>query len=111
VKIREHQKGAVTVLKPDGPLTEADAEALRSRLMEALREKLGRIVLDASAVPYVDSKGLEMLVDVTQEMSRGGQALKLCSVNETVRQVLELTGVSSQFEHFEDTNSAVRSFL
>jgi len=95
VKIREHQKGAVTVLKPDGPLTEADAEALRSRLMEALREKLGRIVLDASAVPYVDSK----------------QALKLCSVNETVRQVLELTGVSSQFEHFEDTNSAVRSFL
>jgi anti-anti-sigma factor len=59
----------------------------------------------------VDSRGLEALVDVTNEMSRSGQWLKLCAVNRTVRQVLELTGLSSQFEHFEDPNSAVRSFL
>ena len=44
-------------------------------------------------------------------MLRGGRALKLCAVNKTIRQVLELTALVSQFEHFEDVNSAVRSFL
>ncbi len=28
-----------------------------------------------------------------------------------ITQVIELTGLSPQFEHFDDANSAVRSFL
>jgi anti-anti-sigma regulatory factor len=44
-------------------------------------------------------------------MSRSGQALRLCNPNKTVREVLELTDLSSLFDHFEDTNTAVRSFL
>ncbi len=109
--VHEQQHGAVMVLKPDGPLAGADVEPVKGRLLQTLKENLGRIVLDASAVPFVDSIGLEALVDVTNEMAHSGQALKLCAVNETVRQVLELTGLSPQFEHFEDVNSAVRSFL
>lgn len=111
MKILEQKRGAVTVVKPDGPLVEADAEEFKTRLLRVLKENFGRIVLDASGVPFVDSKGLEALVDVTNEMGQGGQWLKLCAVNRTLRQVLELTGLSSQFEHFEDANSAVRSFL
>ena len=40
-----------------------------------------------------------------------GQALRLCCANKTVREVLEITDLASSFEHFEDTNTAVRSFL
>ncbi len=111
MNIHEQQHGAVTVVRPDGPIVEQDADQLKQRLLEALKRTLGRIVLDISAVSFVDSKGLEALVDVTQEMSRSGQWLKLCAAKRTLREVLELTGVSSQFEHFEDANSAVRSFL
>ncbi len=111
MKVQEQKRGAVAVLKPDGPLLEADAEEFKRRLLEVLKENLGRIVLDASGIPFVDSKGLESLVDVTNEMGQSGQWLKLCAVDRTLREVLELTGLSSHFEHFEDTNSAVRSFL
>ncbi len=111
MNIHEQQHGAVTVVRPDGPIVEQDADQLKQRLLEALKRTLGRIVLDISAVSFVDSKGLEALVDVTQKMSRSGQWLKLCAAKRTLREVLELTGVSSQFEHFEDANSAVRSFL
>ena len=44
-------------------------------------------------------------------MGRSGQALRLCAPNKTVREVLELTDLASLFDHFEDTNTAVRSFL
>jgi anti-sigma B factor antagonist len=79
--------------------------------MTTLGASLGRFVVDMSAVPYVDSKGLEALVEITEEMSRSGQALRLCAPNKTMREVLELTDLASQFDHFEDTNTAVRSFL
>jgi anti-sigma B factor antagonist len=111
MRINEQRSGAVTVLKPEGPILEADAEAFKQKLMTTLGASLGRFVVDMSAVPYVDSKGLEALVEVTEEMSRSGQALRLCAPNKTMREVLELTDLASMFDHFEDTNTAVRSFL
>lgn len=111
MRINEQRSGAVTVLKPEGPIIEADAATLKQKLMTTLGATLGRFVVDMSAVPYVDSTGLEALVEVTEEMSRSGQALRLCAPNKTVREVLELTDLAAQFDHFEDTNTAVRSFL
>ena len=111
MRIHEQRSGAVIVLKPEGPLLEADAAVLKKKLMATLGASLGRFVVDMSAVPYVDSKGLEALVEVTEEMSRSGQALRLCAANKTMREVLELTDLASLFDHFEDTNTAVRSFL
>ncbi len=111
MQIQEQKHGAVAVLRPEGPVVNEHAEELKSRLLQALRDNLGRVVLDAAAIPFIDSQGLEALVDVTNEMGRSGQWLKLCAAKKTIRQVLDLTGLSPQFEHFEDTNSAVRSFL
>lgn len=111
MKIREQTQGAVTVLRPEGPLAGNDAEELKVRLIQAQRDSLGRFVLDAAAIALTDSAGLEALVEVTEEMAHSGNALKLCGANETLRQVLELTGLAPLFEHFEDVNAAVRSFL
>jgi anti-anti-sigma factor len=111
MKIQELRHGAVTVLKPEGPLLDADADQFKTGAMTALRGSMGRLVVDLSAVPFVDSKGLEVLLDVTDEMSQQGQSLKLFATNKTVREVLELTDLVSLFEHYEDVNSAVRSFL
>jgi anti-sigma B factor antagonist len=111
MEIQTSQRGAVLVVKPAGPLTGPDADTFKTAIQGFLRNNLGRVVIDASALPYMDSQGLETLADIAEELALSGKGLKLCAANETVRQVLELTGLSPQFEHFEDTNSAVRSFL
>ncbi len=111
MNIVEQECGAVRVLKPDGPLTAKGVEAFRNRIGQLVESSLGRCVVDASAVQYADSTGLEALVEANHEIARTGHPLKLCSVNETLRQVLELTGLAPQFEFFADVNSAVRSFL
>jgi anti-sigma B factor antagonist len=103
--------GAVTVAKPEGPLTTNDADEFKERLLDLIGKNLGRIVIDASAVSHVDSKGLESLLDITEELAQSGKVLKLCDATETVRETIEVTGLSSQFEHFEGVNSAVRSFI
>jgi anti-anti-sigma factor len=111
MKIHEQQQGAVTVLKPEGPLVEADIPEFIARVRRTLAGSMGRFVVDMSAVPFLDSGGLEALVDVSEELGGGGQTLRLCAANKTVREVLELTDLASLFDHFDDANAAVRSFL
>jgi anti-sigma B factor antagonist len=111
MEIEEQRQGAVTVIKPMGPLMAADVEAVKTRIMDVMTRSLGRVVVDASAIAFVDSAGLEALVDMTEELLQSGRALKLCATNETLREVFELTGWSDAFEYFDDVNSGVRSFL
>ncbi len=111
MEIQTQYRGAVLVVRLSGPLTGPDADTVKAALQGFVRENLGRVVVDASALPYVDSKGLESLADIAEELAHSGKGLKLCAANDTIRQTLELTGLAPQFEHFEDANSAVRSFL
>lgn len=109
--IHEEKKGAVTVLRPEGPLLEADSDGFRQKLLRTRVATMGRFVLDASALAYADSKGLETLVEVQEELARAGQSLKLCGLNETMREVLGLTELAPRFENYDDVGSAVRSFV
>ncbi len=111
MEIQQHNHGAVTVLKPIGPLCEEDADEVKTRTIDVSTQNLGRVVVDASAISYVDSRGLEVLVEVAEALAQGGQALKLCGANEVLREVVELTDVAPLLEQFPDVNAAVRSFL
>ena len=109
--IAEQRFGAVTVLRPVGSLALDEVSQFKSRLADAMVRSLGRVAVDASGVAYVDSRGLEVLVEASDELSRSGRALRLCGVNELFREVLDLTDLADRFELYEDANAAVRSFL
>ena len=111
MEIEELNYGAVAVVRPIGPLTQDDAERLKTQMLEVRVKSLGRLVLDASNIPFIDSRGLEVLVEVSQQLTQTGQALKIAGVNDVLREVFELTELTCEFEHFTDVNSAVRSFL
>ncbi len=111
MEIIEQRQGAVTVLRPVGALALGDAEEFKGALTDAMTRSLGRLVVDAGAVGYVDSRGLEVLLEASQQLSESGRALRLCGVSDTVREVLDLTDLLERFEYYEDVNAAVRSFL
>tara|TARA_R110002073_G_scaffold239285_1_gene400550 strand:+ start:53688 stop:54026 length:339 start_codon:yes stop_codon:yes gene_type:complete len=109
IKVNRH--GAVTVIQPEGPvITEEDATRLKTESFDVLGQTLGRFVLDVSEMTFVDSNGLETLVEITKELSAGGQSLKLCGISDTLREILSITDQISKFQQFEDVQSAVRSF-
>ena len=109
--IEEQHQGAVIVLKPYGPVTEAEAEEFKQRLADVLSKSLGRLVVDLSAIPFVGSDALEVLVEFSEQLAGSGRALKLCAANQTLREVLKLTDLTPWFEMFEEPGAAVRSFL
>ena len=111
MEIEEHNHGAVAVVKPIGALTLSDADRLKTQMLELRTKSLGRLVLDASSIPFMDSHGLEVLVEVAQELTQTGRVLKIANVNEVLREVFEITELTCLFEYFTDVNAAVRSFL
>ncbi|MFN0011779.1 MAG: STAS domain-containing protein [Phycisphaerales bacterium] len=111
MQIEQNRQGAVTIIRPIGALVGPDADAFKAVLSEAMSKSLGRLVVDASAVPWADSRGLEVLVEASDELAHSGQMLKLCGAGETLREVLEITDLAAGFEHFHDATTAVRSFL
>lgn len=110
MELVEQKHGAVTVIRPEGALVGDDVLRFASRVGELASASLGRIVIDAQKIPFVDSAGLEALLDLSDALARGGRSLKLCNEGETIREVLSLTELDGYFEHYEDVSSAVRSF-
>ncbi|MCB9844938.1 MAG: STAS domain-containing protein [Phycisphaeraceae bacterium] len=111
MQIEEIRRGAVTILRPNGPLVAEGADALGAAIRESVTNSLGRFVIDASAIPFADSRGLEVILEAAESLLSSGLSLKLCAVGETLREALDLTDVAAHVEQFDDANSAVRSFL
>ena len=111
MKIDEHKQGAVTIIRPGGALVGEDAQVFADRLASSCASAAGRLAIDCGRVAYVDSVGLESLVDAAEALSVTGHTMRLVTVNETVREAMEITGVAGRFEFFADVNSAIRSYL
>lgn len=71
----------------------AGADALRQRLLALLEEIPGDLVLDASAIAFIDSAGLSTLLAVSFAARKDGRAVILTDPSRPVRNLLALTGV------------------
>ncbi|MEM8738717.1 MAG: STAS domain-containing protein [Planctomycetota bacterium] len=111
MRIDAQQVGAVSVIEPHGPILQEDAPDFHARLTDTLRSSLGRMVIDVTDVPYLDSHALEILSDTAAQLQETGQTLRLSGANETLRTVFEITELAPMFDHYQDVNTAVRSFL
>lgn len=103
--------GTVDVLAPHGPLTDDDAEAFIGTVKQRLNAANPRFVLDLADVPYLDSSGIEGIVDAADDLRTRGGRLRIAAATATCREVLELTGHAHRVEFFDDAQTAVRSFL
>lgn len=109
--ITEHKVGAVVVVRPAGALVATGAERLRNRVQTPATEEMGRVVVDMEAVAFLDSRGIEALLDAADVLARTGMTPRVCGTTATVIEALHLTGAAESLEFHPDSNSAVRSFL
>lgn len=111
MKVTTKRVGTVDVLRPHGPLAEDDANVFFETVKSRLAGANPRFVVDMEEVPYLDSRGIEGLVDVARDLQLRGGRLRLAAVAQTCREVLDLTGQADELEFFKDSQDAVRSFL
>ena len=69
-----------------------------------------RVLVDLSAVTYVDSATIGCLMDLYRQAAAAGGTLKLAGVQRRVKTMLTMTGAQNFLEIHEDEGSALRSF-
>jgi sulfate permease, SulP family len=82
----------IAILRLDGALFFATAEALEDRIRE-LAEAERALVLDLEGVNFVDSQGSAKLTEIHQLTQADGVELRVAGVKPQVRTVLDADGV------------------
>ena len=90
------QYDSVVVATLDGEIDSSNAAELRLALSERLPSASSALVLDLSAVSYLDSSGIHLLFDLGRRLAARRQALRLVVPDAApMRRVLELCAIEA----------------
>lgn len=83
---------------------------LKEQMLQLFDEGKCNLIVDLSAVRFIDSSGLGALVSGFKNASAREGNLKLCCLQPQVRSMFELTRLHRVFEIFADQEEALASF-
>lgn len=99
--------GTAILVTLEGHLTVTTLAELREGIGAALADGGTTVVLDCRRTEYIDTAGLAALVQLAQELERGGGGVRLASLNEDLRDMVELARAASVLQLFPDTDAAL----
>lgn len=110
MKIKKQDYNDVTVVELQGDLDADFTELLRNTITDIVATHRAGIVLDMSAVGFVDSQGLELLLWLRDYCNQNKTQLRLAGLDENCSKILEVTRLDGQFDSYAELTEAVRSF-
>lgn len=110
MRVRTQDYGDVTVVELQGDLDADFTDLLQGAVSDAMANHRTRIVLDMSAVAFIDSQGLELLLWVQSRCKDNKAQLRLAGLDENCAKILEVTRLANEFNCYAELAEAVRSF-
>lgn len=102
----------VKVVQPSGILDGTKAGQFRQEISDLVKSNVDIVLIDFQDVTFMDSSGLGALVLALKTVRAAGGKLFVCSVNEQIKMLFELTSMDRVFEIFptrEDFEESVVS--
>lgn len=92
----------IKIIQPAGILDSTKASQFRDEVHGLVQSGANLILIDLKDVTFIDSSGLGALVSALKTIRSAGGQLTICSINEQVRMLFELTSMDRVFEVFKD---------
>lgn len=90
----------VKVVQPSGILDGTKAGQFRQEIGNLVESNVDIVLIDFQDVTFMDSSGLGALVLALKTVRAAGGKLFICSVNEQIKMLFELTSMDRVFEIF-----------
>lgn len=108
MNITNRQSGNATIVDVTGDITLYNSPELRGALVKLLKDnKDGRVIVNLTAVKYIDSAGVASLVEGLKLSRELKNSFSLFGLQRSPRQVLELTHLVKVFTIFETEAEAL----
>ena len=110
MELNTSETNGVSTVELLGNLDTASAGLVEEELTKLLDADANRLLLNFTAVPFIASSGLRVLLKVGQTLQTRGGKLHICCINDTVREVFEISGFDRIFNVFASKDDALGGF-
>lgn len=110
MEIGEEKIGDIVVLKLKGRLDASSAKTMKDKVNALTKDNQKSLVVDMKEVDFIDSTGLGTLVACLRSVNKLGGDIKIASLQDQVRAILELTRLHHIFGIYNDSAAAAQSF-
>jgi anti-sigma B factor antagonist len=80
---------------------------VRERLLGLLKERPSRLIVDLSAVPYMDSSGIATFVETLQQVRKQQGVLRLVGLQANIREVFRFARLEQVFAICDTVDAAM----
>jgi anti-anti-sigma factor len=107
VEITTATRDGATILTVAGRIDTATAPALEQAINKEIENGNKKILLNFSAVTYISSGGLRVLLATAKKLKNPGDRFALCSLAAEVNKILKLAGFTSIFSIYPSEGEAL----
>jgi anti-sigma B factor antagonist len=101
----------IDVFAMSGRLTMgSDSQNVEWNLAKLLQENHKKVIFDLSAVNFLDSSGIGILVMCHAKLKKAGGSLRIAGAQGMVRQIIEMTNVNKLIELYSTSSEASKNF-
>ena len=100
----------IKVVRFNGKLDSNNAKEAESCFNELLAQNTAKILVDFKELDYTSSAGLRVLLYTAKQLKAVDGQLRLCNLNETVREIFDMSGFSTILQVYKTESEAIEGF-
>ncbi|WP_204153864.1 STAS domain-containing protein [Leptolyngbya sp. CCY15150] len=101
----------VKVVQPTGILDSTKTNQFRAEISELVNSGAKIVLVNLKDITFIDSSGLGALVIALKTVRSAGGRFYICSINEQVRILFELTSMDQVFEVYDNQEAFEQAVL
>lgn len=109
MRLKEATCGGVDVFALEGDIDLHYAPSLRSVLQAKIKARCPALIVDLSAVTFIDSTGLSVIIEYFRDSGAHGGVLCLCGLNEALKGIFRIVGLDRTIPMFASADEAANA--
>jgi len=107
MEITKQEEHGIVSIAIKGRLDADSSQEAEKFVKEALAGQTNRVLFNLGALEYLSSAGLRVLLSAAKEMRRRDGKIVLCSLNEFVKEIFEVSGFQSLIPIVDSVESGI----
>jgi anti-sigma B factor antagonist len=99
------------ILEPQGMLDGVKTNELKFQVLDALRQDMDVVLIDLSAIDFMNSSAIGALVSIFKAVKEQGKEVHLCGLTDQVKMIFEITKMNRVFKPFSNREEFNAKFL
>ncbi len=110
MEIQTRDTNDIKVVDLIGKLDTSTAPDVEKHLNKLTKEGVKKILVNLEKLDYISSAGLRVLLSTNKQLQSTSGLLRICNLNEVVKEIFDISGFSSIFNVFSTESEAFNDF-